>query len=251
MIQPHYSYPPWLVVGAAASLLSGGRRSFADDARACLARLRPPLRVLGSEHMPVRGPCLITFNHYFRPGFRAWWMALALAAAVPQPIHFVMTAELTFPGRWYGPLGRAASRWLLGHFSRIYGFTTMPPMPPRPRDVAARALAVRRTLEFARRHPAAILGVAPEGGDNPPSGALARPAPGAGRFLLLLAALGHSLRPVGIYEEGGQLCLHFGPAYRLSIPAGLPPGARDRDAVGIAMRAVAALLPERLRGPFA
>ena len=121
----------------------------------------------GWKNIPQSGPCLITFNHYYRPGFNAWWMALALAATVPVDIHFVMTGELTYPGKWYAPLGQAGSRWLLRRFSKIYGFTTMPPMPPREKDVAARARSVRETLAFARQHPQAVLGLAPEGGDQP------------------------------------------------------------------------------------
>ena len=249
-MQPRYTYPPGLIFGAAASLLSGGRRSFRADARACIARLRPPLRVLGEENIPGKGPCVITFNHYYRPGFDAWWMALALAAVVPAEAHFVMTGELTFPGRWYAPLGQAGSRWLLKRFARIYGFTAMPPMPPRPRDVQARAHAVRRTLEFARRNPQAILGLAPEGGDNPPTGALARPASGAGRFILHLAGLGFKLLPVGAYEQDGEFCLNFGRAYSLPLPPARSADEKDRAAVAIVMQAIAARLPERLRGPF-
>jgi len=123
--------------------------------------------VLGAEAIPQKGPCLVTFNHYYRPGFNAWWMALALAATIPVEVHFVMTGELTFPGKWYAPLGMTGSRWLLRRFSHIYGFTTMPPMPPRPKDLEARTRSVRRMLAFARSHPQAILGVAPEGGDQP------------------------------------------------------------------------------------
>ena len=248
---PHYSYPRYAIVRLAGNVFFGGRRSFQQDARDCLALLEPSLRLLGAEHIPAGGPAVITFNHYFRPGFNAWWMALALDSVVPSPMHFVMTGELTYPGKWYAPLGRTVSRWALGRLSQVYGFTPMPPMPPRPRDVAARARAVRRTLEFARLNPQALIGLAPEGGDNPPTGALARPASGAGRFLLLLADLGFNVVPAGVYEENGALCLRFGPIYRLSVPASLSTAERDSAAAGVVMQAIAALLPERLRGPFA
>jgi Acyltransferase len=246
---PHYSYPPSVVLGLAAGVFFGGRRSFRGDGGACLARLQPPLRLLDRENVPAAGPCLITFNHYYRPGFDAWWMALALAAVVPAEIHFVMTGELTYPGKWYAPLGQAGSRWLLWRFAKIYGFTAMPPMPPRPRDVERRARAVRRALAYARAHPDAILGLAPEGGDQP-GGQVSRPASGAGRFLLLLAGLGFGIVPVGVCEEAGELCLRFGPGYRLSAPDGLSADEKDRAAAGQVMGQIAALVPARLRGEF-
>jgi hypothetical protein len=247
---PEYSYPPRLIYGMAGSLVFGGQRSFRRDGQLCIERLKPPLRILGQENIPHAGPCLITFNHYYRPGFNAWWMALALAAAVPADIQFVMTGELTWPGKWYAPLGMAGSRWLLGRFSRIYGFTTMPPMPPREKDVVARARSVREFLSYARGHPQAVLGLAPEGGDNPPTGALAQPSSGAGRFVLLLAELGFPILPVGAYEEAGEFCLNFGPGFRLQVPGGGKPDEKDQAAAQIVMAAIAALLPQRLRGDF-
>ncbi len=247
MDYPLYSYPFRLMPGLLANILFGGRRSFRQDGLACIERLKPPLRIMGAENIPQEGPCLITFNHYYRPGFSAWWMALALAATVPGDIHFVMTSELTFPGKWYASLGMAGSRWLLGRFGRIYQFTTMPPMPPRPGDVERRARAVRRALGFARTHPQAILGLAPEGGDQP-GGKVTMPPSGAGRFLLLLAGLGFPLLPVGCFEENGELCLHFGVSYRLSVPGGLNLDEKDRRAARVAMSAIASLVPEQLRG---
>jgi len=177
-------------------------------------------------------------------------MALALAATLPVEIHFAMTGELTYPGKWYAPLGMAGSRWLLKRFSKIYGFTSMPPMPPRPKDVAARARSVREYLSYARTYPQAVLGMAPEGGDNPPTGALARPSPGAGRFVLLLAEQGFPVLPVGAYEEAGEFYLRFGSVYRLQVPRGLGPDENDRAASQTVMSAIAAQLPPRLRGFF-
>jgi 1-acyl-sn-glycerol-3-phosphate acyltransferase len=249
MFFPRYSYPSHLALKFIADVLFSGRRSFRRDGLECLARLDPPLRVLGAENIPHSGPCLLTFNHYYRPGFNAWWMALALAATLPVDIHFVMTGELTYPGKWYAPLGMTGSRWLLWRLSKIYGFTTMPPMPPREKDVAARARSVRETLAFARQHPQAILGLAPEGGDQP-GGLLNRPASGAGRFVLLLADQGFPVMPVGAFEENGEFCLHFGAVYQLQVPRGLGPDEKDRAAAQTVMSAIAAQLPPRLRGDF-
>jgi hypothetical protein len=246
---PRYTYPPFGFLRLTPNILLGGHRSFRRDGKMCTERLMPPLRLLGEDNIPHEGPCLITFNHYFRPGFNAWWMALALAATVPVDIHFVMTGELTWPGKWYAPLGQVGSRWLLRRFSKIYGFTSMPPMPPREKDIAKRARSVRATLAFARAHPQTVLGLAPEGGDQP-GGVLNLPSPGAGRFVLLLAELGFSILPVGIFEENGEFHLHFGSPYRLQIPAGLRPGEKDHESAQIVMGAIAPLLPSRLRGDF-
>lgn len=247
---PHYAYPRRILLGLAGQILLGGRRSFRADACACLARLTPPLQVHGAGHIPAHGPALITVNHYHRPGFGAWWIALAIASVVPVEMHWTMTGELTYPGKWYAPMGRVVSRRLLGRAAAIYGFTAMPPMPPRPADVTPRALAVRRVLRYARQHPTAILGLAPEGMDMP-HGVLSWPPEGAGRLVSLLAGLGFSITPVGAYEQDGAFCLHFGPAYVLQLPPGLPAPEKDRRATEIVMRAIAALLPLPLRGEFA
>jgi hypothetical protein len=87
---PRYTYPPLGFFRLAPNVLFGGQRSFRRDGQLCIAQLKPPLRVLGVENIPHGGPCLITFNHYYRPGFDAWWMALALAATLPVDIHFVI-----------------------------------------------------------------------------------------------------------------------------------------------------------------
>lgn len=250
MTFPRYRYPPFAALRLAAGLLSGGRRSFRRDAQAYLAYLRPPLRLLGEGNVPERGPCLVTFNHYSRPGFSAWWLALALAATLPAEMHFVATGELTFPGRWYGLAGRPLSRWLLRRFSKIYGFTLMPPMPPRPQDVAARARAVRVVLAYVKDNPRAILGLAPEGMDSP-GGVLARPPSGAGRFILHLTDSRSRIVPVGAFEQDGALCLHFGEAYHLEVPPSRSADEVDRAAAAAVMQAIARLMPIALRGEFA
>jgi len=246
---PHYSYPPRTVLGLAADVLSGRRRSFRSDGQACLALLEPPLRLLSAQHVPTAGPCLITFNHYYRPGFDAWWMALAIAATAPAEVHFIMTGELTYPGKWYAPLGRVLSRALLRRLSKIYAFTSMPPMPPRPKDVQARARSVRAALAYAQEHPQAILGLAPEGGDQP-GGVLNWPPSGAGRFLVRLEEAGFPILPVGTYEEAGEFCLHFGEPFRMHPPRGATREERDLTAARTVMTAIARLVPAPLRGEF-
>jgi hypothetical protein len=247
---PHYSYPLQLAPGLIASLLLNRRRSFRKDALACLACLNPGLQVLGCEHIPAAGPGVLVVNHYHRPGFGAWWIALAVAANLPVEAHWVMTAELTFAGRWHAFASRPVSRWLLRRAAHCYGFTTMPPMPPRPHEVEERARSVRGVLEELQHHPDCLLAVSPEGRDAP-GGVLAPPPPGAGRFLQLVSRHGFPIHPVGCWEQDGHLCLRFGPAFTLQLPGGLTPQERDRMASDIMMSRLAQLLPDTLRGFYA
>ncbi|HEX5808140.1 MAG TPA: hypothetical protein VFY25_05700, partial [Anaerolineales bacterium] len=151
MDHPTYSYPPGLFASVARDVVLLRRRDFHQDAKACIATLDPPLQVLGQENIPLHGSCVITINHYHRPGFGAQWLALAVSALVPVHVHWLMTGEFMDWGKRYGRLGSMVSRVLLKRIARIYGFRTMPPMPPRPGDVAARAASVRSVLEYVRQ----------------------------------------------------------------------------------------------------
>ena len=223
---------------------------FRRDAAGCLRAGHPPLVVLGRESVPTGGPAVLVFNHYHRPGFWAWWLAIGLSAIVPADIHWIITAELTstdwLRGRTISPL----SRWVLARVARQYGFTTMPAMPPCPGQEAERAQAVRAVLAYVHRTPNPLVGLAPEGGDSN-DGRLRRPPSGAGRFLLHLAAAGLAIAPVGAYETGDALCFHFGQSFNL-VYAGADhrPDVQDRWAADRVMQAVAALLPSDLRGDY-
>lgn len=244
---PAYHYPPRLVMRVVRDLLLGRRRAFREDACVLAESLDGRLVVDGLEHLPQDAPCVVTFNHYARPGFGVWWLAAAIAAHLPAHTHVVMTAELT---HFFPPLGAALSRWALGRAARMYGFTPMPPMPPRPQDAPARAASVRRVLRHvdATRCPVVLL--APEGGDAP-NGRLAWPPQGVGRFLLLLAGKGLQVIPAGGWEAAGALHVRFGAGCSLSVPPHLSPDEKDRAAAGAVMTRIAALLPEHLRGDFA
>ena len=245
-----YRLPLSIVMSLGFDALVGRSRSFRDDALVCIDQLKPSLRVSGRDNIPRNGPCVVMVNHYHRPGFSAEWLALAISALVPCEMHWIMTAEWTAPGKWYEPIKGMYSRWLLKRLARVYGYTTMPPMPPRPGDVEARARSVRTVLEYVKGHPDCVLGLAPEGADQV-EGMLSVPAPGVGRFALLLAGLGCEFVPVGAFEADGAFCLNFGPAYRLSVPPGLSTDEKDRVAAEIMMKKIAVLLPETLRGEFA
>jgi hypothetical protein len=247
---PNYSYPFSLLADVARDIVLLRPRDFHEDAKACIELLKPPVQVGGQEQIPQKGGCVLTVNHYHRPGFGAQWLALAIAAFVPTPVHWIMTEEWTFPGKWYEQLTAPASRILLRRIARIYGFTTMPPMPPRRKDVKARAAAVRVVLDYITQTKAAVLGLAPEGYD-PPAGVLTRPARGLGRFGLLLAKAGLTFVPVGAFEEDGVFQLHFGEPYELEVEGDVSAEEKDRQATQIIMKRIACLLPLRLQGEFA
>ena len=250
MNYPDYSYPLGLFARVARDVIFMRRRDFHHDAIACIKHLRPPLQVCGRENISQHGGCVVTVNHYHRTGFGAQWLALAVAAVVPVPMHWIITAEWTYPGKWYRQIAAAGSRLLLKRIAHIYGFTTMPPMPPRATDVEARAASVRLVLEYVRRARDPVLGLAPEGHDSP-SGVLTKPAPGLGRFALLLSSAGLVFIPVGAYEKDGAFHLHFGEHYRLRVGSNLSADEKDRIAIQIIMENIACLLPFDLRGEFA
>jgi hypothetical protein len=250
MNDPDYSYPPGLFPGVARDVVLLRHRNFHNDAKACIENLKPSLQVLGNENIPQHGPCVVTVNHYHRPGFGAQWIAFAIAAAVPVNMHWVMTGEFMYPGKWYETIGSIGSRILLKRIAKIYGFTTMPPMPPRDKDVEARAASVRAVLEYVRHSKEPVLGLAPEGYD-PPEGFLTRPSRGLGRFGLLLSKAGLSFIPAGVYEADGVFHVHFGERYELDVRNDLAVDEKDDQASQIIMENIARLLPVHLQGEFA
>ena len=250
MNDPKYSYPPGLFVRAAWDLILLRRRDLHPDAKACIENMSAGLRVLGKENIPQQGGCVLTINHYHRPGLGAQWIALAVTALVPLKIRWAVTGELMCQGKWYRVVGSRASRVFLRRLADLYGLITMPPMPPRPRDVEARAASVRAILEYVKHSNDPVLGISPEG-YNSPLGALTRPATGFGRFALLLSRAGMKFIPVGGYEENSVFHLHFGEAFELSVPVDVSTDEKDELAMQIVMRHIACLLPAHLQGDFA
>jgi hypothetical protein len=173
---PRYRLPRRSLVSFLWAALTLRSRSFARDAQVAVTGLCPEPEVLGGEHVPPHGPCLVMCNHYNRPGFATWWLALAITAAVTarraldanSEVRWVMTAAWTFPeSPWRHRLLTPLTRWAFDRVARVYGFVTMPPMPPDPNEVEARALAVLRTVRLARRaaQENGMVGLAPEGQD--------------------------------------------------------------------------------------
>jgi hypothetical protein len=229
------------------SVVRKERRSFRQDATQALALLRFPIRVEGRENIPTCGPAVVVTNHYSRPGFGAWWIALAISAQVPVEMRWSMTSAWTSDVSLASRVMAAISRRLFPRIAGIYSFTAMPPMPPRPFEQAARAKAVRQMLVAARGQPPPVFGISPEGQDTP-GGTLMRPHPGVGRFLHHLSGMGYPFHPVGVYEEAEWLCLRFGHPFHLRVPPGLAKDELDRCASQV--EALAWQLPPSLRGEF-
>jgi 1-acyl-sn-glycerol-3-phosphate acyltransferase len=240
-----YRLPRRLVADVIWAALALQPRSVARDATVALTGLQPALAVRGEENIPTRGPCLVACNHYSRAGFAAWWLALAISAAVAAQrapdadpeIHWVMTAAWTFPeSAWRQRLLTPLTRWAFRRVAQVYGLIPMPPMPPDPREIEARAQAVLKTVRLARRmaQEGGIIGLAPEGMDT--SERLGQPPAGAGRFVALLVEAGLPVLPVGVTEAEGRLRASFGPVFVPRVPSDR--AARDRAVTEQVMRAI-------------
>ncbi len=128
-------------------------------------------------------------------------------------------------------------------------FTPMPAMPPDPAEALQRAAAVREVLNYAKRTPQAVIGMAPEGADQP-GGVLGNLPPGVGRFLHLISQSCSNVIPVGVWKEQGTISIKFGSPYQLQVPPELSTQERDEMVGDIVMGHIAVLLPERLRGKY-
>jgi hypothetical protein len=240
-------FPLRVALGLTWAMLTGGKRSFRDDALSGTRRLS--IKILGTEHIPQSGPGVVLINHYYRPGLSAAWLTLAVSAVIPEELVWVISAAWTEANTSWTRIKAASSIPLFPRLASVYNFISMPPMPPRPHETTARARAVRQILAAARRSPAPLLGMAPEGQD-PPGGVLMRPHPGVGRLLNRLAQNGCRFYPVGIYEQDEGMVTNFGPGYALRLPERLSPDEIDRQAADAVMCSIARLLPVSLRGVY-
>jgi hypothetical protein len=246
-MSPTYPAPWKIACRLSLAIVLQQKAQFSALARDSIKGLHPPVRVLGRENIPASGPCLVTPNHYSRPGFYAWWVALAISATVPFEIHWIVTQAWRFKNSPFAGILTPSTRWLFKHIARVFDFTNMPPMPPDPGETEARARAVRRVLEYARHTDRPVVGLAPEGRDFP-GGVPGLPPEGAGRFMILLSPFCKQILPVGVYEEGNALCVRFGETYPLNMDSDNKSQERDRLASQRVMQAIARQLPQNLRG---
>jgi len=240
----HYPFPWKIGVLLLRDALLLQKRNFREDNLKIVKLLYPPPNIFGKGNIPTSGPALLVTNHYSRPGFPAWWIAIRITASVPVDIHWLMTAG------WTHIKGlETFTRWLFPRVAQVYGITATPPMPPKHAETEARARAVRRALRYARHAAKPVIGLAPEGCDHP-GGILAPPPPGVGRFIEKLESICKRIVPIGVYENEECLCVSFGPVFQLDVLPGLPADQRDQSVSDQVMRAIAKQLPPALRGEF-
>lgn len=244
-------YPlPWGVgIKLIWSALWGKKRDFSTDARACLSLLDQPVEILGKENIPQQGPCLISANHYSRPGFQAWWIGIAISTCLPFEVHWVMTDAWRFENRPFSRQLEAITRWGFRCVAQVYGFSLMPPMPPRAEETLLRAQSMRHLLRFARKNPCPVIGLVPEGHDSS-GGLLGIPPPGVGRLVSHLMPHTRFILPAAVYETRTHLCLKFGEPFIIHTSSTTNPDFIDRQTSDALMHAIASLLPSHLRGVY-
>ncbi|MGH2448114.1 MAG: 1-acyl-sn-glycerol-3-phosphate acyltransferase [Chloroflexota bacterium] len=226
----------------------GKPRSFAHDALYALADFPVPPLVRGEDWIPASGPLVVTANHYERPGLWMTWPVLYLTHLVEertgQDTHWVAIEEwetLSFHGI---PVPRSLIRLLFSHTFATYGILAMP-SPDAP--AGERAAAIRAAARLVRHQH--TIGLMPEGTVGPTPELL--PArPGVGTFLLLLAAAGARILPVGLFEEDCHLVANIGQPFHLAVPPETPKDGRDTAARQRVMLAIRDLLPEPLWGAY-
>ena len=246
----HYRVPRNIVGKFLWAAAFNQNRSFARDSHRAIAGIQPKIITQFPEHIPADGSFLVTCNHYNRPGFGAWWIALAISSVVGQfrspeadpEIHWVMTAAWRYPeGSFRRQIVTPLTRWGFARAANVYRFVTMPPMPPRPDEFGARTAAVLRTLRLARKlvNSGGIIGLAPEGRDSPEK--VGEPPKGVGEFITLLVKTGFPILPVGVAEHQGKFMISFGELFVPVIPSSTK--ERDRLVSMQVMRRIANLLP--------
>jgi hypothetical protein len=246
---PAYHLPPQFIFKVLSAILLRQERSFREDAQLALSSTHPPIQVLGDLNIPRSAPCLVLMNHYTRPGYMPIWSVFAIASLLPMPSRWLMTSAWTSPNKFWDPIKRRLTSLFFNAISRVYGFIPMPPMPPDPREVAQRANAVHRLVSLARQQLPLAIGIAPEGRDFP-GAKLGWPPPGMGRLLQQLYTPIPLMIPVGVYEKGNRQVIHFGSPITLKIRDYASNADKDSHLSSQVMTAIAALLPQHLRGEF-
>jgi 1-acyl-sn-glycerol-3-phosphate acyltransferase len=216
------------VLGVLGLRMFWRRKSFRLDARRYASRLRPPIRYLGLENIPARGPYQIHVNHYARPGFNTAWIAIALSAVQPAEVTWIVADQWVYAGHPLRFLLRPAMRIILASLRQVYGFLPMPTMVPGYSDMPERSAAVRRVIRYTRSHPMAIIGLTPEGQDSPQHGVHLAPT-GAGKFILRLNRMKIPILPAAMVEKEGCLTVKFGSMFNLPAEIDLLPSQVDES----------------------
>jgi hypothetical protein len=223
---PRYPSINLTALGALGLHMLRRKKSFRQVSKRYTRLLRPPVRYLGSENIPERGPYQVHVNHYARPGFNTAWIALALSAVQPDEITWIIADQWVYAGNPLGFILYPAMRFILASIQQVFGFLSMPTMLPGYSDVPGRSAAVRRVIRYCSSHPNAIIGLTPEGWDSPPQGVNLAPT-GAGKFILLLNRMKLPILPAAVAEKDGCLVVKFGQVFDLPAEFDIPPAQLD------------------------
>ena len=241
-----YVTPKRLLAAVASSVVTLRPRSFAADSAEAMGTLKPSAIYECTEYIPRQSGFLVVNNHYNAPGYISWWNSFALADAIARhrarsadsEVRWIITAAWrgTDDG-WRSRALEAGTKWAFRRVAALYHFITMPPMPPRPDEVAGRAKSVLQAVRLGRQaaNAGGIVGLTPEGQDHP--GGLGPTPPGAGEFIALLVEAGLPILPAGISQSGSQLIARFGPVFTPKIPQRRD--NRDEIVAGEVMAAIA------------
>lgn len=238
-----------MLVPFARDLIVGRRRSFAGDGRIVLDGNPFSRRIDGVEHIPREGAFVVVMNHYSRRGLRPYHCAFAVSATVAEARADRTEIRWAFASEMYGqhigplPIPLWLVRWVFRRVALVYDLVIV----PRREDlVSGRAVALRRLWRALERGP---VGLTPEAVGQ---GALVEPPGGSGLFLAALARRGAPLLPVAAWEEDdGTLVVRFGPAFQISMPAGLSRDEQDERARTQTMVAIGRLMPPAWWGSYA
>lgn len=252
-----YGFPPRFVAWWLVTATRGGQRSLGRDAERLLAGRRPPPRAIDVGHIPASGLFIAVMNHYERPGLRVWWPALWVSALVwrarreDPPLRWLVTSEFYRFHVGPLPLPDRCVRWLLASIAARYGLITV--ARSERSEATLRSAAVRQAQRalHAPGGRARPIGITPEAARGHGC-VLSRPSRNTGIALAHLSQGAVPLLPVAVYEDAsGTLTARFGEPFTLSWQGLRVARAAEPPLSELAMRRVAALLPARLRGPYA
>lgn len=246
-----YRFPLTWLMSMGRDMLAGRPRSFRADCELAVRILPRPPVIESAENIPTSGSFALIANHYQRRDLWIGWEGALLCHALwkAQPdlvCHWITTDRAVLDGATV-----RFSRWAFERVARVWDFVLV--TPPEALDAESdqsRRHALRACLRRLKRPDGrpVCLCVFPEGMSGS-TRRLGAATPGSGRSLLALAATGIPLLPAAVWENGdGALCARFGPAWRPEPPSGLERIALDGWTAAEALRRVAALLPESLRG---
>lgn len=242
-------YPAYLlsfsvIFNIICHIVTGKRLRFQKTAKGLIKGIQPPPVLKNTGVIPDSIPILVTMNHYSRQGFSIVWAAAALTSALPGDPIWLMTRAWTNRQAGLDRIRTRLTEIIFSRIAEVYGFVTMPPIPPHPDEIIDRAISIRRLMQALRMTDDLILCIAPEGRDFS-DGTLGRPPEGTGKMILQLMKVLNRILPAGVYEKGGHLVLNFGSPYLLPDHIECDPEVAD-----FVMQKIACLLPERMRGLY-